>query len=144
MKAPPMTSFGRSTQPTSWQASERNVSVTQATVDQQTQFEEQELDDEKLISLLDTWAELDSAIVTQKETAKPYTQAIDQAKDNADEALAAVSAHLKHELEIDLSEPTDDVYRAGVYRLLNRATDARDVAFERKAKSAMKIERAAS
>ena len=117
---------------------------TAVATDPQTSFEEQELDDEKLIELLDNWAESDAAVDTAKDQAKPYTTAVDEKKDDADEALAAVSAHLKTVLEIDLTEETEAVYRAGTYRLSNKHKAATNRSFEVKASDKLKIERAAS
>lgn len=118
--------------------------MTDAEQDPQQRFEEQELTDEPLIALLDTWADKDAAISDAKDHAKPYTTAVDEKRDDAEEALAAVSAHLKTALEIDLTAETEAVYRAGVYRLSNRHKPAADRAFTVKESDKLKIERAAS
>ena len=108
----------------------------------QTSFEEQELDDPGLLTALNAWAETDAYVDEMKAEAKPYTKNLDAAKEVRDEAQAAVNARLSV-LEIEIVG-TENVYRAGIYRLVNKHRAEAERNFTVEEKDSLKIERAAS
>jgi len=107
----------------------------------QTSFEEQALDDPGLLTALNAWADADDGVAAMKDEAKPYKQAVDDAKEARDGAAAAVTARLK-EMEIEIAG--DDSYRCGVYRLTENIREEAKRAFTVPEKTSLKIERDAS
>ncbi len=110
-----------------------------ATEDPQTTFEETELEDDGLLAALNAWAEADTGVVEEKETAKPYNKAVDKAKEEREEARAAVNVRLTT-MEIEIEG--DDSYRCGTYRLTNKHRAEEEREFTIKEKNTLKIEAA--
>ena len=74
--------------------------------------------------------------------AKPYVKNVDEAKVARDEAQAVVNARLSV-MEIEIVG-TDNVYRAGIYKLANKHREEQARSFTVKEKDTLKIERAGS
>jgi hypothetical protein len=116
------------------------VTQTDVKEEQQTRFEEEQLEDPALLTALNEWATADAGLDTAKENGATYRKAVDDAREGRDEARAVISARLK-QMEIEIVG-TENVYRCGTYRIGSRHTDAKPVSFDRKAKDTLTIERA--
>ena len=109
-----------------------------ATEQPQTSFEEEQIEDDGLLTCLNEWAVADAALKKEREEAAPYVTAVDRTKEKRDESRAAVNARLT-QMEIEIVG-TDRIIRCGTYRIANKHRDSSEREFTVKAKDELKIE----